>query len=315
VPTPTAKLSYAVITPARDEAENLPRLANALSSQTMQPDTWLIVENGSSDSTLETAHALARETAWVHVLVGDATHVRVRGAPIVRALTTALERIDRSVDIVVNVDADVSFEADYFERLLAAFAADPLLGIASGSAYELDERGAWRQRYVTGGTVWGATRAYRRLCLDDVLPFEERHGWDGLDQLKARSRGWHTRTLVDLPFRHHRPEGSLERSSREHWRTAGESAHYMGYRPWYLALRAVHQARRDRRALWMIWGFARAAAGRRPRWPDERGRAVLRSDQSFRTLARRRAEALGRSRHAGGETPREPAAGAEAHEL
>ena len=93
-----------------------------------------------------------------------------------------------SPDVVVNVDADVTMEPDYFERLLEALERDPSLGIASGSAWEPHD-GVWRQRFViTGGTVWGATRAYRWACLQDVLPLEERHGWDGIDQLKARAR-------------------------------------------------------------------------------------------------------------------------------
>ena len=51
------------------------------------------------------------------------------------------------------------------------------------------EDGRWRERHLTGSTVWGATRAYRRACLDDGLPFEERLGWDGIDEFKANARG------------------------------------------------------------------------------------------------------------------------------
>ena len=38
---------------------------------------------------------------------------------------------------------------------------------------------------MTGSTVWGATRAYRWECLQQVLPLEERLGWDGIDEFKA----------------------------------------------------------------------------------------------------------------------------------
>ena len=109
---------------------------------------------------------------------------RERGAPIVRALHAGIDALDLVPDVLVNVDADVTVEPDYFARLLDVFANDPSLGIASGSAWELED-GEWRQRFVTGGTVWGATRAYRWKCLQDVLPLEERHGWDGIDQLEG----------------------------------------------------------------------------------------------------------------------------------
>ena len=147
---------------------------------------------------------------------------------------------------------------------------------------------------MTGGTVWGATRAYRWACLQDVLPLEARHGWDGIDQLKARARGWETRTLTDLPFRHHRAEGHHDGSTWAHWLANGDTAHFMGYRPSYLLARTLHQVRRDPAAFALLLGYASAAVRRTPRLEDPRARAVLRTDQSFRNILHRRREALGR---------------------
>ena len=141
-------------------------------------------------------------------------------------------------EIVVNVDADISMEADYFERLLERFDADSSLGIASGSAFEL-QRGSWQQRYVTGTTVWGASRAYRWECLQELLPLEERVAWDGVDEFKANARGWRTTAFEDLPFRHHRREGERDGSAWRARRNQGDAAYYLGYRPWYLVLRAL----------------------------------------------------------------------------
>ena len=60
-------------------------------------------------------------------------------------------------------------------------------------------------------------RGYRRELLDVVLPLEPSMGWDGIDELKAHARGWSTRTLLDLPFRHHRPEGSRDGNRFTPW--------------------------------------------------------------------------------------------------
>jgi glycosyltransferase involved in cell wall biosynthesis len=285
-------LTYSIITPARDEAEALPRLAEALAQQTRLPERWVIVENGSSDGTRAVAEALVEAYDWAQLLVREESGSRERGAPIVRAIHAGIEAAGGEADLVVNVDADVTMEPDYFERLLEAFEREPSLGIASGSAWELSD-GVWRQRFVTGGTVWGATRAYRRTCLTSLLPLEERHGWDGIDQLKARARGWETRTLTDLPFRHHRTEGSEDGSSWAHWLANGDTAYFMGYRPWYLLLRTLHRVRHDPAAIAMIGGYAAAAARRSPRLDDPGARAVLRDDQSLRQILRRRREALG----------------------
>jgi glycosyltransferase involved in cell wall biosynthesis len=285
-------LTYAIITPARNEADTLPRLADALRRQMSLPARWVIVESGSSDESVAVAKAIVAELDWARLVVLPESGPRERGAPIVRSLHAGLAALDLERDVVVNVDADVTMEPDYFERLLTAFASDRLLGIASGSAWEPSD-GVWRQRFVTGGTVWGATRAYRWACLQDVLPLEERHGWDGIDQLKARARGWRTETFTDLPFRHHRPEGLHDGSTWAHWRANGDTAHYMGYRPWYLLARSLHRMRRDRAAFGLVYGYLSAVARRSPRLEDEAARAILRADQSPRNLLRRRREALG----------------------
>ena len=288
------RLTYAIITPARNEADMLPQLADALRRQTQLPVRWVIVENGSSDQTVDVAERIVAESDWARLVVLREAGQRERGAPIVRALHAGLDALDVEPDVVVNVDADVTMEPDYFERLLEAFARDPSLGIASGSAWE-PVNGAWRQRFVTGGTVWGATRAYRWACLQDVLPLEERHGWDGIDQLKARARGWETRTFTDLPFRHHRAEGLHDGSTWAHWLANGDTAYFMGYRPWYLLARTLHHMRRDPAAFGLVYGYLSAAARRSPRLDDPGARAILRRDQSPRRLLRRRREALGQS--------------------
>ena len=287
-------LTYSVITPVRDEADTLPMLAGALASQTRLPERWVIVEGGSRDRTRDVASDIVDRHTWARLRVLEDVGAVERGAPIVRSIHAGIESLDVRSDVVVTVDADVSFDETYFEQLLMAFEQQSDLGIASGSAWELSD-GQWRQRFVTAGTVWGATRAYRRECLDAVLPLEPRHGWDGIDQLKARARGWRTQTIVSLPFRHHRPEGVRDGSRWAHWRVNGDTAHFMGYRPSYLISRSLFQMRRDRSAFALIVGYTAAALHRSPRLDDPGAVAVLRRDQRLRNIALRRREARGRT--------------------
>jgi poly-beta-1,6-N-acetyl-D-glucosamine synthase len=286
--------TYAVVTPARDEAENLPHLASSLAAQTARPRTWVIVDNGSTDGTLEFAHAFAAEHGWVRVLSVPGASAAERGAPIVRALNAGIAEVATDPpDFLVNVDADISMEPEYFDRLLSKFDEDESLGIASGSAFELEE-GVWRQRYVTGSTVWGASRAFRWNCLQEILPFEERVAWDGIDEFKANARGWRTMAFEELQFHHHRPEGHRDGTQWRARLNQGHAAHYLGYRFWYLALRTVWHARREPAALAMLGGYLDAALRREPRTPDVEGRAYLRRQQSLRNLRIRALEASGR---------------------
>jgi glycosyltransferase involved in cell wall biosynthesis len=281
----TRALSYAVITPVRTEAQNLARLAASIDSQTHLPTRWVIVDNGSEDTTLEVARKLAQSRAWVTVISVPGETKAVPGAPIVRAFHAGLRELPELPDIVVKLDADTSMDPDHFERLTSAFIEDGSLGIASGTCLEPDADGAWQPYPVALGHVRGAVRAYRRECLEAVLPLEERVGWDGIDGWKAQLNGWETRMLPQLGFYHHRRVGARDGTRVARWRTQGNAAWFMGYRFSYLLLRSIHRSRRDVAALAMVTGYLGAALRREPRYHDPDVRAYVRRLQRLRTLA------------------------------
>lgn len=288
-----ADYSYAVVTPVRDEAANLGRLADSFLAQSLRPAAWIIVDNGSSDASRVVADELSSRYPWIDSTAIDGTESPVPGAPIVRAFHAGLARLTDTVDIVVKVDADVSFSSDHFERLLGEFEADPSLGIAGGLCYEL-QNGAWTPVHSTGAHVRGAVRAYRFDCLRQILPLPERTGWDTIDEAQAAVRGWDTRTLEHLRFDHHRRLGERDGQRSSRYRAQGDAAHYLGYSPLYVTLRALFNARRDPYALAMLLGYSAAALRGDPRHPESAARAHLRSSQRLRGLPARLREALGR---------------------
>ena len=191
------------------------------------------------------------------------------------------------------VDADVTFPQDYFERLTGRFRDDPRLGMASGTCYEQVD-GVWRERHVTGDHVWGAARAYRREVIPVVMPLEPRMGWDAIDQIKANLAGWETATFKDLPFFHHRAEGSRDGAALKARVNQGKACYFMGYRLSYLLLRTLFAARSELSALGLVWGYASAAVTRAPRCPDPAVRQYVRAQQSVGKWRQRLDEARGR---------------------
>lgn len=286
------RLEYALITPVRNEEQVLPRLAESIFAQSAQPKRWVIVDTGSTDATQEVVRGLAARADWI-VSTSIAEAEVARGGPIVRAFSHGLSFVPRT-DIVVKFDADLTADLTFFESLLERFADDERLGIAGGAIHEL-EHGEWRQQFGTDEFVRGACRAYRWECLQDVLPLEERIGWDGLDLVKARLSGWSCKQFKDLPILHHRTVGEREGSQARSWYAMGDAMHYMGYRAYYTFVAGIFNARQDVHALMSIVGFAAAALRRKPRHADPRVIAYVRAQQRMRALPQRIAEKLGRA--------------------
>jgi len=209
----TTALTYAVVTPARNEAQNLPRLAASMVNQTVLPLAWVIVDHGSTDETAMVAARLASVHDWISVVSIEGEATPTRGGPIVQAFNVGLGMLGNPADVVVKLDADVSFEPDHFALLLDEFVRDPALGIGSSTCWE-HGRGVWRPKAVARSHVRGAVRAYRWRCLQEVMPLEPRMGWDTIDEIKARLNGWSTRSVPEVAFFHYRPLGTASASEK-----------------------------------------------------------------------------------------------------
>ena len=155
---------------------------------------------------------------------------------------------------------------DYFEGVLAAFEASPRLGIASGTAFE-EFNGTWRELTLLGDHCHVSTRTYRRGCLEEVLPLDDGVGYSVIDEAKARLAGYEVRTLYDLPYRHHRREGTGEGSPWQNWYNQGRAAQYLSYRPSYLLARCLFRIPAEP-VIGMIFGYTRSVLGRGPRYED-----------------------------------------------
>lgn len=288
--------SHLVVTPARNEQDNLQRLAEALIAQVWRPDAWIVVDNGSTDQTREVVLELGRVHDWIRLVSIPSDSSPIRGRSSVRAFNAGVMGEPMSADLITGLDADVSFGPDYFDSLRQEFERNPRLGIASGLCYEHD--GAdWKPVHVTHPNLRGAALTYRRECLGELLPLEARHGgWEAISIVRARNRGWETALFPELGFRHHRPTGVRDNSRFASYAEEGDGAYYMWYRPSYLFLRTLYRAlgRRDLAATGLAWGFTRAALRGAPRHSEPALREFMRSNQSPRKWILRARESTGR---------------------
>ena len=102
--------------------------------QTKAPIRWIVVSDGSTDGTDEIVQEYAQRHPWIELLRLEGGEGR-NFARKARAFNTGYEKLrDTPYDIVGNLDADLSFDEEFFAFLLERFVEMPELGVA-GAPY------------------------------------------------------------------------------------------------------------------------------------------------------------------------------------
>ena len=234
-------LSYVLITPARNEAEFIELTIKSVVSQTVRPLKWVIVNDGSSDRTIEIVTKYASANPWI-----DLIHMPERRersfAGKAQAVNAGRARVaGLQYDVIGNLDADVSFEPDYFEFLMNRFAENPKLGVAGTAFHEGDL--TYNYEFVGTEHVSGMCQMFRRECFENIGGYlaVKSGGIDLIAVLSARAKSWETRTFLEKSFVHHRTQGgALHTGLRGRW-YMGRKDYLLGNHPVWEILRSVYQ--------------------------------------------------------------------------
>jgi biofilm PGA synthesis N-glycosyltransferase PgaC len=287
--------SLLVVTPVFNEAAHLERTAAAVAAQDRVPDRWVIVDDGSTDGTVDLARRLEAELDFVTFVrapqQGGPSRDNLALAKEARAFNLGLRTAGwQDFDFVGKLDGDVELPAGWFAALLDRLAADPRLGLAGGRLVE-PRPGGWKLLPIPDHHVHGAVKLYRGTCLTVIGGVQERLGWDTIDEVYARMHGYTTHSERDLVARHHRPFASADGRLRGMARH-GECAWILHYGAGWVLLRSSKAARERPRVLSGLaygFGYARAAIRRVPRVPDPEFRRFVRAElrRRMRAAARR----------------------------
>jgi glycosyltransferase involved in cell wall biosynthesis len=160
-------VKYCIVTPVRDEETYISKTVESVLAQTIRPDEWIIVDDGSTDNTGRIIDEYARQHSWIKAVHRPNTNIRSTGGGIKGFLFgyEALHTTDWK--FLVNLDGDLSFAPNYFEQCFKYFSQDPKLGIAGGTIYNKvgDEL---LLENVAKFHVRGATKIYRKECWESI---------------------------------------------------------------------------------------------------------------------------------------------------
>jgi glycosyltransferase involved in cell wall biosynthesis len=262
--------SYVLVTAVKNEGQMLPGLFESVQKQSEKPVLWLIADDGSSDDGFAKAKSLAGKLPWVKVvsrpLVQNPPWLGY-GSAVVFAYERAMEALGSmslSPALVAVLDADTAVDADYFEKLVKALAADDKAAIASGMI-STDGGGRLESRPAPRGCA----RMYRKDFLDGIGGFAVSPAYETIPEIKASNRGLSFAVVWDAKGLHRRR--STQMSGAEGLRSRGVVRYCLGVDfvsalAWtYVYARAVGL----RQAKGFLGGYVEGVRKRYPRTDDE----------------------------------------------
>jgi glycosyltransferase involved in cell wall biosynthesis len=191
------KPKYVLITPARNEEKYIKQTICSVISQSLLPQKWIIVSDGSTDRTDEIVANYLVQHPWIE-LVRMPEHRDRQFAAKVQCFNSGYGRLGGvDFDIIGNLDADITFDADYFNFLMEKFDNDPQLGVA-GTPF-VEGNTSYDYRYTDIQHVSGACQMFRRRCFDEIGGYQpiKGGGIDWLAVITARMNNWKTRTFTE----------------------------------------------------------------------------------------------------------------------
>ena len=234
-------MQYLLLTPIKNEEQYLPSLVDMLLRQTARPALWLIVNDASTDGSQAIIDELVTEHKWVFSITMsfEPGGLGLHYARVVdhgfSVLQTEAEQRQIEYELIGKIDADVIFDGDCFTSLMAEFAENEKLGIASPglSNVDVNEDGEMltvKKEVVLSDHPTDGIRLFRRACFEEIGGSPVTRAPETVAEAKAILRGWELRRFAHIEAYHRRKAHSAT-PLWARWEMAGSEQHYLGYHP------------------------------------------------------------------------------------
>ncbi|UCH65113.1 MAG: glycosyltransferase, partial [Ignavibacterium sp.] len=231
-------INYVLITPARNEESFIVKTIESVIVQTRLPKKWIIVSDGSTDRTDEIVNEYMTQYNFIELLKKKSNEKRNFGSK-AKAISIAYNKLrDLDFEFVGNLDADVSFDAKYYENIFIEFNKNSKLGIAGGIRYDLHD-GKFKKLKCAPDSVGGPFQLFRRECYEEIGGYKPSRfgGIDAMAEISARMKGWEVKMFPQYKIFHHRQTGTAINNVLKQKFRAGLRNYSLGYHPIFLLMR------------------------------------------------------------------------------
>jgi glycosyltransferase involved in cell wall biosynthesis len=283
-----------------NEARHLREVADGVAEQTRPPDLWVIVDDNSTDDTQAVLAEVQARLPFVLAVSapagGEGARDKLAACRPEISFNCGLSQFNLDeFTHVGKLDGDIVMPPNYLELILSAFRENSRLGVAGGVFNERDASGEWKLLPTAPEAISPNARLYTRECFESIGGMPSCLGADVITTVRARMKGFSTRTFPELPYKHLRPIGTADGTLRGRYRH-GAYQYIVGYGFWWILARSFLVGVRFRprvlSGLAFFAGYASGLVGRTKRVDDPEFLAYMRYElrSRMRKSIRRRIE-------------------------
>ncbi len=267
--------NYILVTPCKNEGENLPDLIASVVAQTIMPVLWAIVDDGSTDDTPQITQEAAEKHEWIRVLrLNEGRRdIGLHYATVVKMgfdhAISYCEGNGLEYGYLGNLDGDLTLPPTFYEALIVEFEKDPELGIASGGTkHIIGDRIRYANVSITEPS--GGHMVIRKECFEECGGLLLSYSIDSVLKAKARIRGWKTRRFEEAVATEIRDVNTAE----GYWKGfmyKGKGSYYLNYNLFHIIARVVIYSFRKPYYIGIAYlmGYLGSIVGREKRIDDE----------------------------------------------
>ncbi len=240
-------MKYVLITPAKNEEAFIRKTLDSVVSQTVLPERWMIVDDGSTDCTAEIVESYTKRHPWIE-LVRRARDPDRNFASKAHAVSLGFERVNScQFELLGNLDADVSFEPEYMEFVIQKFSEDRALGVAGTPFTQDGNYDSSKDSFEGQNYVAGPCQLFRRECFQEIGGYVPNRagGVDWIAAMTARMKGWKVRSFSEKRYHHHRTLGTAGKGALRALFSYGEKDYYLGGSPVWELFRVAYRMTKE----------------------------------------------------------------------
>ncbi|OUD36757.1 glycosyltransferase family 2 protein [Flavobacterium sp. FPG59] len=258
-------MRYYIVIPSHNEEALISLTLQSLVEQTVLPAKIVVVNDNSTDNTAVVVNSFISKHPFISLVNKTSDAVHLPGSKVIQAFQTGFNTLDENYDLIVKIDADLIFPANYFETIIKHFQSDERIGMAGGFCY-IEKNGDWILENLTDKDhIRGALKAYRKETFQQIGGLKPAMGWDTVDELLCKFYNWKVVTDESLKVKHLKPTGANYNQKARY--KQGEAFYTLGYGFVITAIASIKLAMMKKKPLLFIDymnGFWKAKKSKTP---------------------------------------------------